>query len=175
MKDRYVILTAFACTAPTVSRPLIRKIRGQQGAMRTEYSNFGNLQGISAVSTVSRDKSISLLRRFVLCEESSYNRKRVHKVKTMKYGIAGFMAFAVIGLTGCSTTVENPPAVENHTTTVLPTRETHTNTVIPVPGPSTHTNTNTTTEKTTVLPGSSDSSGGTSTSTKTDSSTSKSP
>ena len=90
-------------------------------------------------------------------------------MKTSKYGIGAVMALAVIGLAGCSTTVENPPAVETHSTTVVPTKETHTNTVVPVPGPSTHTETNTNTERTTVLPG------GDSSTTKTESSTTKSP
>ena len=92
-------------------------------------------------------------------------------MKTRTYGIGAVMALAVIGLAGCSTTVENPPSTETHTTTVLPGKETHTNTVVPVPGPATHTETNTNT--TTVVPGA-DSSGGSSTS-RTDSSTTKSP
>jgi len=97
-------------------------------------------------------------------------------MKTGKYGIAAvLLGIAVIGLTGCETTVENPPAVNTHTTTVEPTKETHTNTVIPVPGPSTNTNTETHTEKTIVTPGASPDSGGSSSSTSSSTTTTKNP
>jgi hypothetical protein len=92
---------------------------------------------------------------------------------TKQFGIPAALAIAVIGLAGCSTTVENPPATSTHSTTIVPTKETHTNTIVPVPGPSTNTETHTNSEKTTTVP--SDSPGDTSSTTHSESSTSKTP
>lgn len=96
-------------------------------------------------------------------------------MKIRAIGFAAIVTVAIIGLTGCETTVVNPPAVSTHTTTVLPGK--HTTTVVHVPGPSsnTTTNTNTTTEKTTVIPEGSDSAGETSSTTHTEKTTTQQP